>query len=149
MIRLPSPLLPVLILLLSILCVPIHLAHGADQFIVFIHTGSVPPNNMLVKQIAGTLVANGFLVRAPDDDKNLEYGPGVEYFDDSARAKAEEVAKAVNEVFAKADLAKLGISKDRVGKITARKLNIKSNPPSYLGLWLFCGGEGPSCGPPR
>jgi len=140
-------------LLLLMLCVPIPLAiqtHGADQFIVFIHTGSVPPNNMLVKQIAGTLVTKGFLVRAPDDDKNLENGPGVEYFDDSARAAAEEVAKAVNEVFAKppADLAKLGLSQNKLPKITARKLTIKSNPPSYLGLWLFCEDEVPSCPKP-
>jgi hypothetical protein len=71
------------------------------------------------------------LVRAPDNQRDVVGGPGVDYFDDSALDVAQDVANTVNETFEKLWGQ---VADDR--KLKPRRQRVK-NPPTYLGVWLF------------
>jgi len=101
------------------------------KYVLFIHTGPLQPTSDVDTKIALELKGKGYVVREPDSNLDAVGGPGVDYFDDSAQAKAQEVANIVNEM-----LPKLGIRVADDKKLRARKQNAK-NPAEYLGLWLF------------
>ena len=101
------------------------------KYVLFIHAGPLAPTSDVVRNIALELTRKGYLVRAPDNDLDAVGGPGVDYFDDSAQSKAQEVATIVNE-----QLPKLGVPVADDKKLKARKQSAK-NPAEYLGLWLF------------
>ena len=106
-------------------------AEPEKKYVLFIHAGPLPPTSEVVRNVTLVLARRGYLVRAPDDDLDAVGGPGVDYFDDSARSKAEEIADIVNDI-----LPKLGIQVADDKKLRARKQNAK-NPAEYLGVWLF------------
>jgi hypothetical protein len=99
-------------------------------YVVFIHCGPRKVDDPVVKQIAILLARQGYSVREPEADRDVVGGPGVDYFDDQARTKAEEIAKAVNESFA-------GLTPPVTTKLTARRQTVKSSSSTYLGVWLF------------
>jgi len=106
---------------------------GETKFVLFIHTGGSPAgiDEGKIKQIMGALAQKGYLVRAPDKEQDERGGPGVDYFADSARAAAQDVANTVNLTF-----EKLGIPVDEKKKLKPRLQRVK-NPAAYLGVWLF------------
>lgn len=100
----------------------------ASKFVVFIHAGSNVKDKS-IKQIAGALFSKGYVVRSPDNDQDEAGGAGVDYFDDSAKDAAQDVATTVNEAFTRLKL-------DQKKALSPRRQKTKS-PPNYLGVWLF------------
>jgi hypothetical protein len=98
---------------------------------VFIHSGPKQPDDPVVKRLAVTLAKQGYSVREPESDQDKVGGPGVDYFADQARGKAQDVADKVNEF-----LAQNGQPVDPAKKLQPRRQSGKS-PPNYLGVWLF------------
>lgn len=101
------------------------------KYVVFIHTGPKPADDPAIRQIAGILVKNGFVVRAPDNDSDLVGGPGVDYFSDEALPTAKQLAELLNGL-----LPKFQIEGVTIKPLAPRKQNVK-NPALYLGVWLF------------
>jgi hypothetical protein len=99
-------------------------------YVVFIHCGPRKADDPAVKQIAIMLAKQGYSVREPENDQDVVGGPGVDYFDDQAKVKAEEIAQAVNNHLA-------GLSPPVTKKLTARRQTVKSSSSTYLGVWLF------------
>ena len=99
-------------------------------YVVFIHCGPKNADDPVVKQIAIMLAKQGYSVREPEDYRDVVGGPGVDYFDDQAKAKAEEIAKVVNDYLA-------GVMPPVPRKLTARRQTVKSSSSTYLGVWLF------------
>lgn len=110
-----------------------------SKYFLFIHAGPLEPNDERVRSIAYALVERGYSVRAPDRDVDFVGGPGVDYFDDGAKAKAEDVANIVNEEIEKMVQSRR-IEGSSIRKLVARRQNVK-NPAVYLGVWLFPGGR--------
>ena len=110
-----------------------------SQFVVFVHAGpkSTDPR---IKQITGALFAKGYQVRAADNEQDTVGGAGVDYFDDSAKATADEIAKLMNEKLAAVQL-KTATDKD----LEPRFQRVK-NPPTYIGVWLFSPTPTPTSG---
>jgi hypothetical protein len=104
---------------------------GATPYVLFIHSGPKTSDDMIVKRLAITLAKQGYSVREPENDQDKVGGPGVDYFDDTAKAKAQDVANAVNDY-----LAQNAPPGDAPKKLQPRKQSGK-NPPNYLGVWLF------------
>lgn len=104
-----------------------------SQFVVFLHGGGYDTtkfDDKGLRQIGAILVKKGYVVRAPDMDRDQVGGPGVDYFSDEALTAAQDVANTVN-----AELKNRKLLND--GKeLKARRQNVK-NPPGYLGVWLF------------
>jgi hypothetical protein len=100
-------------------------------YVLFIHSGPKPADDIIVKRLAVTLAKQGYSVREPEDDQDKVGGPGVDYFADQAKAKAQDVADKVNEF-----LAQNGQPADAAKKLQPRRQSGKS-PPNYLGVWLF------------
>jgi hypothetical protein len=140
-----------LIFLVFSLCVPGQLhAQGTDdkvqsrqgrstspsfdpsKFVVFIHMGGRSLDRLAILRIGIALSKKGYVVRAPDRDQDEVGGPGVDYFSDSARDAAQDVANAMNEVLREMKLQ----DKDDSRKLRPRLQGTK-NPPGYLGVWLF------------
>ena len=103
-----------------------------SKFIIFIHAGPKKKDDRTVRLISGALYGKGYVVRAPDDDQDEIGGPGVDYFDDSARDPALDVAAIVNETFAKLD-----VDRDPKQKLSPRRQTKTKNPSNWLGVWLF------------
>ena len=99
--------------------------------VLFIHSGPKSADDIIVKRLAVTLAKQGYSVREPEDDQDKVGGPGVDYFADQAKEKAQDVADKVNEF-----LAQNGQPADAGKKLQPRKQSGKS-PPNYLGVWLF------------
>jgi hypothetical protein len=127
-------------LLLILLCLPsLALAQappgppGAAEtpYVLFIHSGPKNADDIIVKRLAVTLAKQGYSVREPENDQDKVGGPGVDYFADQAKAKAQDVADKVNEFF-----AQNGQPVDPAKKLQPRKQSGKS-PPNYLGVWLY------------
>jgi hypothetical protein len=98
---------------------------------LFIHAGQSPSPELMLS-IKNALAEKGYTVRAEiDSDRNQQFGPGVEYFDDSAATAAANVANIVNGVF-----TEMNIPRDDNQKLKARRINV-TNPPRWLGVWLF------------
>lgn len=98
-------------------------------YVLFIHCGPKNADDPVIKQLAILLARQGYSVREPENDQDLGGGPGVDYFDDQARAKAEEIAKVVSDYLA-------GLNPPVTRKLTARRQTVK-NSSTYLGVWLF------------
>lgn len=122
--------------LILALCVPSALlaqSQGGSpnsRFVIFIHAGGAEISDDQVKDIAVTLVRKQYTVRVPDRDQDKS-GPGVDYFDDNAKAAAEDVANTVNDV-----LKGLKLLTDEKRALKPRRQSLR-NPPGYLGVWLF------------
>jgi hypothetical protein len=97
--------------------------------VVFIHSGPKQSDDPVVKRLAVTLARQGYSVREPEEDQDKVGGPGVDYFGDQAKGKAQELADAVNGY-----LGPLG--QDPAKKLQPRKQSGKS-PPDYPGVWLY------------
>jgi hypothetical protein len=130
-----------LIFLLLSLCVPGDLhaqSRGTkpefdpSKFVVFIHTGGRSLDRHATQRIGIALSQKGYVVRAPDRDQDDVGGPGVDYFSESARPAAEDVANTMNEILTEMKLQ----DKDARKKLRPRLQRTK-NPPGYLGVWLF------------
>ncbi|HEU0084006.1 MAG TPA: hypothetical protein VFQ87_14160 [Bradyrhizobium sp.] len=104
---------------------------GGTPYVLFIHSGPKSSDDILVKRLAVTLAKQGYSVREPEGDQDKVGGPGVDYFADQARDKAQDVADKVNEF-----LAQNGAAAEPAKKLQPRKQSGK-NPPNYLGVWLF------------
>lgn len=123
-------------ILLILLCLP-SLAQAQNAppgpagtpYVVFMHSGPKPPDDPVVKRLAVTLARQGYSVREPEEDQDKVGGPGVDYFADQAKGKAQELADTVNGY-----LGPLG--QDPGKKLQPRKQSGK-NPPNYLGVWLY------------
>jgi hypothetical protein len=98
-------------------------------YVLFIHCGPKKAEDKEVKELALMLAKLGYSVREPEEDQDKVGGPGVDYFADQAKAKAQEVADTVNGY-----LGPLG--QDANKKLQPRKQSGKS-PPNYLGIWLY------------
>ena len=98
-------------------------------YVVFIHSGPKQSDDPVVKRLAVMLAKQGYSVREPENDQDKVGGPGVDYFADQAKAKAQDLADAVNGY-----LGPLG--QDASKKLQPRKQSGKS-PPNYLGIWLY------------
>jgi hypothetical protein len=85
----------------------------------------------MVKRLAVTLARQGFSVREPEEDQDKVGGPGVDYFADDAKGKAQEVANMVNDY-----LAQNGPPAEASKKLQPRKQGAK-NSANYLGVWLY------------
>lgn len=135
--RLLPLLLSLLALMLCVVATPLQAQQKVDssKFVIFIHAGPHLKNGeAAVKQIAGALYNKGYVVRSPDNDQDEAGGPGVDYFDDNARAAAQDVADTVNELMARlTTLPKTGFAGK---KLMPRRQKTKA-PPNYLGVWLF------------
>jgi hypothetical protein len=99
------------------------------RYVVFIHCGPRKPDDPAITDLVVLLAKMGYSVREPEGDQDLGGGPGVDYFDDQSRARAEEIATAVNDYLA-------NLTPKPTKKLIARKQTVK-NSPTYLGLWLF------------
>jgi hypothetical protein len=102
---------------------------ASTPYVVFIHSGPKQSDDPVVKRLAVMLAKQGYSVREPENDQDKVGGPGVDYFADQAKAKAQELADAVNGY-----LGPLG--QDASKKLQPRKQSGKS-PPNYLGIWLY------------
>src|SRR5882672_1080575 len=69
-------------------------------YVLFIHSGPKSADDIIVKRLAVTLAKQGYSVREPENDQDKVGGPGVDYFADQAKAKAQDVADKVNDFFA-------------------------------------------------
>src|SRR4051794_2355374 len=99
------------------------------KYVIFIHCGPRKAEDPAITELVVLLAKQGYSVREPESDQDLGGGPGVDYFDDQSRERAEEIATTVNEYLAK-------LTPKPTGKLVARKQNVK-NSPTYLGVWLF------------
>jgi hypothetical protein len=126
--------------LILALCVPSALlaqSQGGSpnsRIVIFIHAGGGEINDNQIRDIAVALVRKQYTVRVPDRDQDKVGGPGVDYFDDSARAAAEDVANTVNAALK--GLKLLTDEKDEKRALKPRRQFLR-NPPGYLGVWLF------------
>jgi hypothetical protein len=104
---------------------------AATSYVLFIHSGPKNADDIIVKRLAVTLAKQGYSVREPENDQDKVGGPGVDYFADQAKDKAQDVADKVNEFF-----AQNGPPVDPAKQLKPRKQSGKS-PPNYLGVWLY------------
>ncbi|WP_375412067.1 hypothetical protein [uncultured Bradyrhizobium sp.] len=104
---------------------------AGTPYVLFIHSGPKSPNDPVVKRLAVALARQGYSVREPEPDQDKVGGPGVDYFDDAAKAKAQEVANAINDYFSQN--APPG---DAPKKLQPRRQSTK-NAANYLGVWLY------------
>jgi hypothetical protein len=102
-----------------------------SQFVVFIHAGGGDINDRSLREIGAMLVRKGYVVRAPDRERDEIGGPGVDFFSTFARDAAQDVADTVN-----AGLQALKLLPDEKKKLQPRLQRV-NNPPGYLGVWLF------------
>jgi hypothetical protein len=123
-------------ILILLLCLPsIALAQAppappsAAPYVLFIHSGPKSADDPIIKRLAVMLAKQGYSVREPENDQDKVGGPGVDYFADQAKAKAQELADTVNGY-----LGPLG--QDASKKLQPRRQSGK-NPPNYLGIWLY------------
>src|SRR3954452_18029374 len=106
--------------------------YDRSKYIIFIHAGPRTKDDRDDKLISGALFSKGYIVRAPDDDQDEVGGPGVDYFDESAKKPADDVAKTINETF-----RLLKSERDAKQSLRPRRQSKTKNPPNWLGVWLF------------
>lgn len=103
-----------------------------SKYIIFIHAGPNKKDDKEVRLISGVLFGKGYVVRAPDEDQDEVGGTGVDYFDESAKDAAQDVATTVNETF-----TKLRTARDSTQILSPRRVTKTKNPPFWLAVWLF------------
>jgi hypothetical protein len=124
------------ILVILVLTVPLPLRAQQmrqSEFVVFIHAGPRSANDPIILQIAGYLSRMGFIVRAPDFERDTFAGPHVEYSSESASSVAQQVA----DLLTKMKQAISGLSPDERRPLRVQQQLNTKNPPGYLGVWLF------------
>src|SRR3954453_2684315 len=104
---------------------------ASTPYVLFIHSGPKSSDDAVVKRLAVTLAKQGYSVREPEGDQDKVGGPGVDYFADQAKDKAQDVADKVNEFF-----AENGAPPAPAKNLKPRKQSGKIQP-NYLGVWLF------------
>src|SRR3954468_3273988 len=104
---------------------------ASTPYVLFIHSGPKSSDDAVVKRLAVTLAKQGYSVREPEGDQDKVGGPGVDYFADQAKDKAQDVADKVN-----AFLAQNGQPADPAKILKPRKHGGKG-APNYLGIWLY------------
>jgi hypothetical protein len=109
---------------------------GLLGYIVFMHTGPKKPDDPSVRAIAAQLVRSGYVVRAPEGDRDTVGGPGVDYFSDDAKPAAQALSDVVNKLLQQEREAEKEAKKEEFKPLQPRRQTVK-NPPNYLGLWLF------------
>jgi dienelactone hydrolase len=100
------------------------------EFVVFIHSGGGNISDRDLRDIGARLVSKGYVVRAPDDQRDEKGGPGVDYFSNLALEAAQDVADIVN--------ARLKALQPPNADNKELKPRLQRNGnPGYLGVWLF------------
>ena len=94
--------------------------------VIFIHTGGSEKGSRDGEAIANSLKKNGFYVRGIDNLADTEGGAGVDYFSMEDQGLATAVAKIVTEG--------LGAG---TAPVLPRFQSKVSNPPGFLGVWLY------------
>src|SRR3954464_11010248 len=94
---------------------------AGTPYVVFIHSGPKQSDDPVVKRLAVMLAKQGYSVREPENDQDKVGGPGVDYFADQAKEKAQDVADKVNEF-----LAQNGQPVDAGKKLQPRKQSGKT-----------------------
>src|ERR1700733_12369647 len=95
---------------------------AGTPYVVFIHSGPKGADDPVVKRLAVMLARQGYSVREPEEDQDKVGGPGVDYFDDAAKGKAQDVANTVNEYLAQSG------SPAGAKKLLPRKQSTKNAP---------------------
>lgn len=103
----------------------------SGEFVVFIHAGGGSINDQDLREIGALLVKKGYVVRAPDRERNVKGGPGVDYFSSFAREAAQDVADTVNE-----QLLAMRLLPDEKQRLRPRLQLRPNNLPVYLEVWL-------------
>jgi hypothetical protein len=119
-----------LLLLIALLLPSQMLAQDGSQMVIFLHAGP-KLSDPKIRQIAGALFEKGYLVRAPDNDQDVDGGVGVDYFDKSAEKTALDIANLVND-----KLRTLGLKSSTDPDLKPRFQSVR-NPTTYFGVWLF------------
>jgi hypothetical protein len=106
---------------------------GAPEtpYVLFIHSGPKTSDDLIIRRLAVTLAKQGYSVREPENDQDKVGGPGVDYFADQARDKAQDVADKVNAYLA------LNASPGETPKKLQPRKQATKNAPNYLGVWLY------------
>jgi len=92
-------------------------------YALFVHYGSQSPVNADVSQLISRLRNVGFRVLGTDRERDVQGGPGVDFFRDEDEAAAKKIAELVNDWRG-------------TPTIKARRQKVK-NPPGFIGVWLF------------
>jgi hypothetical protein len=101
------------------------------EFVVVIHAGGGSIDDQNLREIGALLVKKGYVVRAPDRERNVKGGPGVDYFSSFAREAAEDVADTVSE-----GLLAMRLPPDAKQRLKPRLQLRPSNLPIFLEVWL-------------
>ena len=100
----------------------------AGRFVLFIHAGGAAEGDRkLIDIIAISLAKRGYVVRAPDNERDEIGGPGVDYFAEAESSAAQDIANTINSA-----------SAELHGSVKVEpRLQHGKNPPGYIGVWLF------------
>jgi hypothetical protein len=97
----------------------------ASHYSVFIHSGGGKPGETDVNAVLSALAQRGYLVRPPDGQRDAVGGAGVDYFVESDKDVAQDIANVVNNLIY-----------EGLAKVHPRFQRIR-NPPGYIGVWLY------------
>jgi len=101
---------------------------NANRYTVFIHSGGWrggDSDDKVVTPVVSALAQRGYLVRPPDKQRDDSGGAGVDYFAESDKDIAQDIANVVNDVLYKSE-----------PKVKPRYQRIR-NPTGYIGVWLY------------
>ena len=98
-------------------------------FVLSLHCGPRSADDPAIKRLAVMFTQQGFSVQIPVADQDKVNGPGVDYYTDPARGRAQDVANAINSY-----LTQNGMSGGK--QLQPRKQNSKL-PANYLNAYLF------------
>jgi hypothetical protein len=101
---------------------------AASHYRLFIHSGAWKTGEgdaAAVNRVATALAERGYLVRPPDEARDDTGGASVDYFAETDKDIAQDVANVVNDVLYKGET-----------KVRPRLQRIR-NPPGYIGVWLY------------
>ncbi len=101
---------------------------NANRYSVFVHSGGWRPGDgdqEVVTSIVSALAQRGYVVRPPDAQRDDVGGAGVDYFAESDKDIAQDIADVVNDILYKSE-----------PKVHPRFQRIR-NPTGYIGVWLY------------
>jgi predicted esterase len=96
---------------------------NANQYVLFIHGGGGDEKGMA--RVVSALAQRYYVVRPPDQQSDDVGGAGVDYFAESDKNIAQDIADVVNAVLYNGE-----------PKVHPRFQRIK-NPTGYIGVWLY------------
>jgi hypothetical protein len=97
---------------------------NANRYILFIHSGGGKSGDDLTR-VVSALAQRGYLVRPPDSQRDDVGGAGIDYFAESDKGVAQDIADVVNDLLYKGE-----------AKVHPRLQRIR-NPTGYIGVWLY------------